>query len=147
MKFVFSAFVALATLGLVSAVTTMYDTINYPACLEDNDCRKDDGHACFQYFCYPWQAHKASKEDPLPLGLCRMDKDCGVTDGVRQKCFKHHDKRKITSGICISTVDQCSSHAECQDLGGYCCNSFCCNEVYFEAIQNLPCVSDEGCQV
>jgi len=147
MKFVLIALLSLS-FGFVSSVTMMNDTMRFPACFEDNDCRKLDSHACFQYFCYPWQSPKELDEEPLPLALCRTDKDCGLKDGARrQKCFKHHDKRKITSGICIPSVDDCSSHEDCEEKGGKCCNSYCCNEAYFEAIQKLPCVSNEGCQV
>ena len=39
------------------AVKAINDTNKYPVCIADSDCEKSnlDGHACFQYFCYPWQ--------------------------------------------------------------------------------------------
>ncbi len=138
----------LASLGRVSGVAMMNNTRRFPACVDDSDCRRLESHVCFQYFCYPWQPPKAlASDEPLPLELCRMDKDCRVKNGAKQRCFKHHDKRKITSGICIPSEDTCTSHKECEGKGGKCCNSYCCNEVYFEAIGRLPCVSNEGCRV
>ena len=39
------------------AVKAINDTEKYPVCVADSDCEKKNliGHACFQYFCYPWQ--------------------------------------------------------------------------------------------
>ena len=39
------------------AVKAINDTELYPVCIADSDCEKNnlDGHACFQYFCYPWK--------------------------------------------------------------------------------------------
>jgi len=142
--------ILLVSVANVSSVANMNNTKRFPACLEDNDCRRLESHVCFQYFCYPWQAPRTlASAEPLPLDLCRMDKDCGIKNGVKQRCFKHHDKRKITSGICIPIGSEktCISHEECEEKGGKCCNSYCCNEVYFNAIQKLPCSSNEGCQV
>ena len=141
--------VCLSELVLVNAVLTMNNTERFPACIEDNDCRRLDNHVCFQYFCYPWQTVSSVAADlPLPLDLCRSNKDCPKKGKQeKQECFRHHDKRKITSGICIPSQDSCSEHDECEGKGGKCCNGYCCNQVYYEAIQNLPCVSNEGCQV
>ena len=145
---VFVAFVCLSEVVVVSAVLSMNNTERYPACIEDNDCRRLDNHVCFQYFCYPWQTVSSiASEQPLPLDLCRSPKDCPKKGAEKQDCFRHHDKRKITSGICIPPAETCSEHEDCEDRGGKCCNGYCCNEVYYEAIQNLPCVSNEGCQV
>ena len=39
------------------AVKAINDTEKYPVCVSDSDCEQKNliGHACFQYFCYPWQ--------------------------------------------------------------------------------------------
>ncbi len=127
--------VMVAILGLgeivaAGAVQTMNDTDKYPACIEDNDCRRLENHACFQYFCYPWQAVSAVATDlPMPLNLCRGNKDCPRVGAEKQECFRHHDKRKITSGICVPSIDTCTEHDDCEDKGGKCCNGYCCNEV------------------
>ena len=152
MKKVFCCLVAgmicLSEVAQVSAVLSMNNTEKYPACIEDNDCRRLDNHVCFQYFCYPWQTvSSVAATDPLILDLCRSNKDCPKKGGQKQECFRHHDKRKITSGICIPSTDTCSEHEDCEGKGGKCCNTYCCNEPYYDAIMDLPCVSNEGCQV
>ena len=142
------AVVCLSEVVVVRAVLSMNNTDKYPACIEDNDCRRLDNHVCFQYFCYPWQTvSSGASDEALPLNLCRSNKDCPRVGEEKQECFRHHDKRKITSGICVQSQDTCTDHDECEDKGGKCCNGYCCNEGYYEAIQNLPCVSNEGCQV
>ena len=140
--------ISLMCINQVSAILSMNNTERYPACIEDNDCRRLENHVCFQYFCYPWQiVSSVATDEPLPLDLCRSPKDCRKKGAEKQDCFRHHDKRKVTSGICTPSTDTCSEHEDCEDKGGKCCNSYCCNEVYYEAIKNLPCVSNEGCQV
>ena len=139
--------------SVAQAVKQINDIKKYPACLEDSDCEtrhKLQDHACFQYFCYPWKktAVTASAK-PKPLNECRRNKDCasGAAPNQRQKCFRHHDKRKITSGICVDSFDDCDSHDECIGKGGKCCNGYCCNGDYFEAIKSFPCSTDLGCEV
>ena len=62
--------------------------------------------------------------------------------------FRHPDKRRISKGICLkNSPSRCDTHDECIGSGGKCCNGFCCNDVYFNAIKELPCLNDEGCQV
>ena len=72
-------------------VWNMTDTKKYPVCLADEECENLDGHACFQYFCYPWKerAVEAGKPTPLFRG-CRRNKDCaGIGKGGKKgKCFR-----------------------------------------------------------
>lgn len=134
-----------------SAVTVMNDTKLYPACLMDSDCPKRSNMdlVCFQYFCYPWRETAEESSASRPLDSCRHSKDCVASAGEDEKpeCFRHHDRRRITRGFCIDSIDECSYHDECEGIGGKCCNGYCCNEEYFEALMALPCTRDEGCQV
>jgi len=149
--------------GAASAVKQINDIKKYPACLVDNDCtemHKLRDHACFQYFCYPWKSMPdVASAPPRPLQECRRASDCpSVThpsgnkkqpfqkEAEPQVCFRHHDRRRINSGICIDSRDECSSHDQCQGKGGKCCNGFCCNGQYFEAIKNFECMGKLGCE-
>ena len=131
------------------ALKGMTDIESYPPCLLDNDCKsihKLDGFVCFQYFCYPWEKKpREAGAKPLPLELCRYKKDCGVN--FNGSCFRHYDKRRIHNGICIESEDRCVIHEECNGKGGKCCNGYCCNGNYFDAIKDFTCDSDIGCQV
>jgi len=41
----------------------------------------------------------------------------------------------------------CEAHDECKDRGGKCCNDYCCNKEYFDALQKLACPErDEDCE-
>ena len=87
---------------------------------------------------------------PRPLDTCRKSRDCPVKNPKSKKkptCFRHHDKRNINSGICLESRDECEVHDECLGKGGKCCNGYCCNGEYFEAIKEFPCNSDDGCKV
>jgi hypothetical protein len=157
----FPSFVFVVLLVLVSSVLgsrQLNDTKKYPACIDDTDCikthrLKDDDYACFQYFCYPW------KNKDGPLKLCQRDKDCasgtrGAGGGGRQvqqaECVRHYDRRAVTSGVCMAEVVECGQHEECgQNSSGNkkCCNGYCCSDKYYEAMQELPCQSDDFCQV
>ena len=62
--------------------------------------------------------------------------------------FRHSDKRNINRGICLKGSERdCDKHNDCNGYGGKCCNGYCCSNKYFEEIQKIACVSDEGCQV
>jgi len=134
----------------------MSDTSKYPACLGDSECNEHDSrkqlsknhHACFQYFCYPWQqeATTADKTKELLFKGCRKNSQCKV-NGKKGHCYRHPDKRRISKGICLKgRPNTCDTHDECIGFGGKCCNGFCCKDVYFDAIKGLPCLNDEGCQ-
>lgn len=137
-------------------IWNMTHTKAYPACLGQDDCDKIDNrkmysknyHACFQYFCYPWQEEAVTADKtkkPLFKG-CRSSKDC-TEKGRKGYCFRHHDKRNINRGICMRSRQRtCESHDECTKFGGRCCNGFCCNEIYFSEIKKMPCTTPEGCQ-
>ena len=82
-------------------VWNMTDTKTYPACLSDDECKKLDErkqngvntHACFQYFCYPWEkAAKTADKDPPPFKSCRKNKEC-KSDGKKGVCYRYCGKR------------------------------------------------------
>ena len=84
-------------------VWNMTDVKTYPACLGKDECVKLDArkqnpkdyHACFQYFCYPWQevaltADEATKPQKKPLFKgCRNSKDCPSVKGKKGHCFRY----------------------------------------------------------
>jgi len=119
------------------AIQSIDDIDTYKPCILDStECPSDQ--ICFQYFCYPKEA------DPQePLTSCKKRSDCKDVEGS-PKCFK-----QSRVGICVSEDDyeMCESHAECEDKGGKCCGDYCCNEVYFQALQDTPCDDyDEACE-
>jgi hypothetical protein len=132
------------------AVIAINNTDKYPVCVEESDCEKKnlDGYACFQYFCYPWQK-KASEasQPPKPLEPCMRHSDCPQMQGGPAKCFRHYLRRTVTWGVCVPSIDRCDYHDECVGKGGKCCNGFCCNTEYFEALKIMPCFNDIGCKV
>ena len=131
------------------AVQQINDTDKYPICMTNEECEAKnlDGHACFQYFCYPWKKQAKLASEKKPLELCRTSKDCPKMLGGPAKCYRHYEKRKITSGICVPSIDTCEVHEDCYAKGGKCCNGFCCNEEYFSALADLPCFTNLGCKV
>lgn len=132
----------------------MTDTSKFPACLGDSECNDLDSrkelpknhHACFQYFCYPWKEEATTADETNLFKSCRKNSQCKV-NGKKGHCYRHPDKRRISKGICLkNSPSRCDTHDECIGSGGKCCNGFCCNDVYFNAIKELPCLNDEGCQ-
>ena len=118
----------------------------------DSDCEQKnlDGHACFQYFCYPWEKKAtvaASTDEAQPLELCRRDSDCPPMQGGPAKCYRHYEKRKVTYGVCVPSIDRCEIHDDCYAKGAKCCNGYCCNEEYFHALADMPCFNNLGCRV
>ena len=86
-------------IGSTSAINVwnMTDAKTYPACLSDQECekydeRKQNGkntHACFQYFCYPWETKsKTADKSPPPFKSCRKNKECKF-DGKKGICFRY----------------------------------------------------------
>ncbi len=154
-----------AVLSVTTEATILKNTTKYPACLVDDDClsyHKLADHACFQYFCYPYKKAqeelKASEAKELAdLPPCSRKQPCkqpvGATNGKKpseMECFKHHDKRRVSIGVCVGESENrdCVAHSDCTgDAGGRCCNGYCCGEEYFNAIKRLPCNGDLGCQV
>ena len=141
-----------------SAVVALTNSSLYPVCFADGDCEKVHklrDHACFQYFCYPWRTDVSAEADEpapeLPLKLCRRSKECRdpATPEERPKCFRHPERRKVTNGVCVGPdeTEMCETHGDCVDLGGKCCNGYCCNEEYFRAMGEMPCAEDKGCKV
>ena len=133
------------------AVIAINDTKKYPICIGDSDCEANnlDGYACFQYFCYPWEkkATVASEAALRPLQLCRKDVDCPKMLGGPAKCYRHYERRKVTHGVCMPSIDRCEKHDDCYAKGSKCCNGFCCNNEYYDALSDMPCYSDLGCVV
>ena len=131
------------------AVIAINDTKSYPVCISDSDCDKQklDGYACFQYFCYPWEKKAKMASEERPLELCRKDRDCPNMLGGPAKCFRHYDRRKVTEGVCVPSIDTCNDHDDCYAKGGRCCNGYCCNEEHFQALSMMPCFTNLGCQV
>lgn len=97
------------------AVKAINDTEKYPVCVSDSDCEQKNliGHACFQYFCYPWQDKATEASDSKPLELCRRDSDCPKMLGGPAKCFRHYERRKVTHGVCVPSIDTCDKHDDC----------------------------------
>ena len=56
---------------------------------------------------------------------------------------------QVTNGVCLDSdsTEMCYEHGECAGKGGKCCNGYCCSEDYFDAMKQLPCTNNEGCQV
>ena len=50
------------------------------------------------------------------------------------KCFKERGK-----GVCVSEADynKCESHEDCQAKGGKCCSDYCCNEKYYNSLNEI----------
>ncbi len=144
----------LAVAGCASATFFLNDTSLYPACLTDDDCksyhRKRD-HVCYQFFCYPWKSEAVDADTAAsrPLKTCRKDKECGgaAAGDADVECFRHSDLRRVTNGLCLAPNRKCKAHEECVNKGGKCCNSYCCNQEYFDELKKLPCTADLGCQV
>ena len=95
----FSILVLHANIQSTNAINVwnMTDTKTYPACLSDDECKKLDErkqngkntHACFQYFCYPWEkAAKTADKDPPPFKSCRKNKEC-KSDGKKGVCYRY----------------------------------------------------------
>ncbi len=151
--------------ALVVASTSaqvLRDTKKYPACLVDEDCleyHKLADHVCYQYFCYPHkkatEALEASQAGAFKdLPPCSRRRPCASSQSgpgkERQVCRRHHDKRRVSVGVCVGerSNKECSSHSDCAgDAGGFCCNEYCCGQEYFDALKRLPCSNDIGCQV
>ncbi|CAB4066858.1 unnamed protein product [Lepeophtheirus salmonis] len=115
----------------------------YTPCLDDEECNKE-GWSCFQYFCYPW-SEKADAPSPKHFEPCRRSKDCPVGEkGEKGECYRHHSRRRVTSGICLDDVAECYSHDECGSRK--CCNGNCCDGAYFEALKAFPCTTNDGCK-
>jgi len=121
----------------ILAIQSIDDIKIYEPCIVDSTVCPSEDQVCFQYFCYPKEA------DPQdPLTSCKRNSDCKDVDG-EPKCFK-----TSRVGICVSVDDyeMCESHEECEDKGGKCCGDYCCNEEYFQALQETPCEEeDEAC--
>ena len=75
----------------------MTDAKTYPACLSDQECEKYDErkqkgkntHACFQYFCYPWESPSLiANNSPPPFKSCRKNKECKF-GGKKGICFRY----------------------------------------------------------
>eukprot|EP00096_Caligus_rogercresseyi_P004759 TRINITY_DN1920_c0_g2_i1.p1 TRINITY_DN1920_c0_g2~~TRINITY_DN1920_c0_g2_i1.p1 ORF type:complete len:293 (-),score=68.15 TRINITY_DN1920_c0_g2_i1:467-1345(-) len=140
---------SLSSLEFVSSLGTA-GSLNvsiYSPCLDDKDCTKvhSDGWACFQYFCYPWSSKAEDAPTEKPFESCRRVKDCPVgPQGEKGECYRHYNRRRVTSGICLDSEEQCDSHEECGDRK--CCNGFCCDDEYFDGIKTFPCTTDDGCK-
>ena len=135
----------------ILAVMEINDTTKYPVCTANSDCENYNlgvnQFACFQYFCYPWVKKAQTADANQPLQLCRRDNDCPNMRGGRAKCFRHFERRKINHGVCVPSVDECKVYDDCYAKGGKCCNGYCCNEEYYQALADMPCFNNLGCKV
>jgi len=117
--------------ALTLAVSSINDIQTYKPCIVDSvEC--PDNQACFQYFCYP---KEASAEEPLTS--CKKNSECdGWSPNKTEKCFKEGQ-----SGVCIPAEDyeMCEAHEDCEGRGEKCCNDYCCNNDYFQALLEVPC--------
>ena len=116
----------------------------FPVCIDDSDCQNFAGagsFACFDFICYPWQDDRVvDSKDRIPL--CRKDKDCAHN----KKCLRHHDKRRISQGLCLAEAKSCSEVGKDCEEGYHCCGGTCCNGRYFRKYTQLPCMTDDFCQ-
>ena len=84
------------------------DLAAHPVCVADADCAElaeQSGveQACFQYMCHPFSR-------PSTFRQCKKNSDCvglkageGGEDGADGQCYRHHDRRRVTSGLCLNT--------------------------------------------
>ena len=84
------------------------DLAAHPVCVADADCaelaeRSGVEQACFQYMCHPFSR-------PSTFRQCKKNSDCvglkageGGEDGADGQCYRHHDRRRVTSGLCLNT--------------------------------------------
>jgi len=127
---------------------TMRNLDDYPVCLIDEDChevgdKKGKEYRCFQYMCYPWQ-----EEEEEDFMKCQVKEDCkGMRTGEDGDCFRHHDRKKVLSGICLSQSETttCSEHSECE-ASLRCVNGHCGDQRYFDALASQQCVDDSLCR-
>ncbi|XP_023330102.1 uncharacterized protein LOC111702593 [Eurytemora carolleeae] len=90
---------SLLSLGLVHGIR---DIQKNKVCVLDSDC--SEGNKCFQYMCYPGKG-----EGKGPFRRCKQNNDCQDLqpqeggDGLEGECFRHHDRRTVHEGICLSS--------------------------------------------
>jgi len=138
----------------VESSISIRDLEDYPSCVTDEDCHdiskettKD--YRCFQYMCYPWN-------DPELRGdfrQCQTKENCrGLTeeeggDGGDGICFRHPDRKKVTSGICLTQNEarKCFDHSECS-AGLVCVNLYCGHKEYFTDLGEKECSDESMCR-
>eukprot|EP00092_Neocalanus_flemingeri_P057024 GFUD01067669.1.p1 GENE.GFUD01067669.1~~GFUD01067669.1.p1 ORF type:complete len:329 (-),score=92.35 GFUD01067669.1:25-912(-) len=130
------------------------DVIQFPVCVTDDDCKDmseqaDADYRCFQYRCFPWNDQELQGK----FRSCKKRSDCvqlGVVEGGDEddgECFRHQDKRRVNSGICMKRSSSllCSEHLDCMD-SLKCVNGFCGEEKYLQAMNTLQCERHEYCE-
>ena len=102
-------FVTVLTVRGQNNVTSIRDIERFPVCVTDEDCddmsdKKHVNYKCFQYMCFPWQSSIEAK----PFRSCKRRSDCkglSATEGGvggDGDCYRHQDRRKVFSGICLN---------------------------------------------
>merc|ERR550519_2365715 len=96
--------------------------------------------------CYPIQEQSPDS----PFRSCSHASDCKdlqPQEGGDGECFRHHDRRKVHVGICLSEREtkSCWKHEDCA-ANQRCTNGYCGERQYFEAIQKMTCTSNEMCK-
>ena len=116
----------------------------FPVCITDSDCPDLAGSgnlSCFGYFCYPWRDENIVEAKDR-ISLCRNKKDCASG----KECFRHHDKRRISKGLCLDEISNCNHDDQKCRKGSECCGGKCCSDVYYKKYRQLSCTTDEFCQ-
>jgi len=136
MKFSWSLLAFVFLPAFTVAVLEINDTTIYKPCIQDTtECPAEQ--ECFQYFCYP----KQGATDPLKS--CTKNSQCeGWTSRKdhTEKCYKNG------KGVCVPKEDNemCEAHVDCKGRGDKCCNDYCCNVEYFDALLKIACPEGDG---
>jgi len=128
----------LVLVALTSSSTAMQEG-GSKGCLDDSDCVAL-GHkfACFFYKCINW----VDKQEGIDH--CARDKDCGKSSS----CYKHHNLREVSSGICFPNqqLATCNHHSDCKGDIPHCCGHRCCPHQYYLQWKEFSCVTDLQCR-
>lgn len=99
--------------------------------------------------CYPWNRPEVKS----PFRSCKRRSDCEKLkeeeggDGGNGDCFRHNDRRKVFTGICLAKREMktCFAHSECSG-GLQCVNQVCGDSSYLQAILDLGCQKNHVCK-
>jgi len=133
---------------------TIRDLEDFPVCVIDEDClsistETNQDYRCFQYMCYPWNypEMKGAFRTCQTKDDCKKLKEDEGGDGNDGECFRHPDKRKVLSGICLlqSEAEKCFENSDCSG-SLVCVNGFCGERDYLIALGEQSCVDDSVCR-
>ena len=104
---VIASFLALANCEIQS-LSQVKKKVPFEVCVDDSDCvALGPEYDCFQYICYPWKDDsKIAKTDRKEL--CRSNNECSAG----MECFRHHNRRKVTKGLCMEPAVDCQENGE-----------------------------------